>query len=326
MAPGALSRPRAARIGRLVLIIAVELCATAGLVALWFHFYPPKLPLQTISPREWSGVTTFDGVPVWKNPRDDGQRTLCPDSPAPHTNILILSDSILYGSELPSGDTCGKFLEKDLNAEGRGHYCVLNYGQPALAFDAKHALARALLPDLRPRVLFWGVSWNELSRFVFIGDTAYEVGRRKRNPDGLPAAFPIPAAANAWLARHVPLYRYLALTLAPAVPDAELWEAYATRDLPLLEETVRQTGTKLVLVFCPPLDRDFKETANRVDPGYARVKEFAAKRNIQTISLAEEMIGQDYKAVRLDACCHFNRRGQELIADIFRRKTRKLLK
>ncbi|MEK7233300.1 MAG: hypothetical protein AAB268_05765 [Elusimicrobiota bacterium] len=65
-----------------------------------------------------------------------------------------------------------------------------------------------------------------------IGDTAYEVDRPKTNSDGFPAVFPIPAAMNAWLANHISLYRSLVVTLAPAVPDMDLWQTYMTRDMP----------------------------------------------------------------------------------------------
>ncbi|MEK7234763.1 MAG: hypothetical protein AAB268_13180 [Elusimicrobiota bacterium] len=314
------------RITYLAVAISLQLLAALALVALWFHIYPPKLRVQKIDPREWQGVSMLDGAPIWKSPFDDGMRARCPGVPPPYTNVMILSDSILYGSELPSDDTCGKFLEKGLNAGNRKKFCVLNYGQPALPFQAKYALARRLLPAIRPRILFWGVSWNELSRYIFIGETAYEVGRRRRNTDGFPAAFPVPAALNAWLANHIPLYRYLALTLAPAVPDIDLWQAYATRDLPLLVEAARREGTELVLVFCPSLDRDFLVSAQTLDPGYAVVQKFAEERGIMTISLAQEMVGQDYRQLRLDSCCHFNKRGQEAIAAILQRKTLGILR
>lgn len=315
---------RLGRLARLAVAAGLQLAAALALASAWFYFFPPKLRMQAIDPREWRGVSTLDGAPIWENPLDDGMRKRCPDVPAPRTNILILSDSILYGSELPSPDTCGKFLEKGLNARSGRNFCVLNYGQPALPFQAKYALARRLLPEVRPRVLFWGVSWNELSRYVFIGGTAYEVGRRRTNPDGFPSAFPVPAAANAWLARHIPIYRHLVLSLAPPTPDMDLWRAYVDRDLPLLVDAARREGTALVLVFCPSLDRDFEASARGTDPGYALVRKFASERGVETISLAKELIGQDYLQLRLDPCCHFNKRGQAAIAAVLRRKTLEL--
>lgn len=285
------------------------------------RFFPPRASLQTIDAHGWKDVAALDGVPVWRAMLDDGQR--CPGAGAlePRREVLILSDSILYGSALPGAESCGKFLESALNPPGaRARYRVRNCGQPAFSFPAKHALARRLLPAVRPRVLFWGISPNEVARYTFVGGAAYEFGRFRRDAGGIPSIRPLPSWLVARLIRHSGLFRFLLPSLSSRIPEMELWKSYVDEDLPRLAETVRRAGVRLVFVFCPPLDRDFAASAREPFPSYPLIEAFARRHGIETVSLARELAGQDYLALRQDPCCHFNARGQKAIAAVLRRK------
>ncbi len=71
-------------------------------------------------------------------------------------------------------------------------------------------------------------------------------------------------------------------------------------------------GARLVLVFCPPLNAALANLADSPPPEYSQVEEWARQEGLETIWLAGRLA--DVEAIRLDPCCHFNARGQALIA------------
>jgi len=47
---------RLGRLARLAAVLGLQLAAALLLASAWFHFFPPKLRVQTIDPHEWRGV------------------------------------------------------------------------------------------------------------------------------------------------------------------------------------------------------------------------------------------------------------------------------
>ena len=142
---------RTRRTAFIAVALGLGLAAGLGLAEAGLRLFPARTRLQSIDPHEWKDVAELDGVPVWKWMLDDGRRCVSGGDLEARREIMILSDSILYGSRLPSQETCGKLLEEGLNAPGRrGRYRVRNCGEPAFSFPAKHALARRLLPAAPP--------------------------------------------------------------------------------------------------------------------------------------------------------------------------------
>jgi hypothetical protein len=75
-----------------------------------------------------------------------------------------------------------------------------------------------------------------------------------------------------------------------------------------------QTGTDVLLVFCPNLGRPFHLTVERTTASYGQLEALAESRGIAQINLVKAFIGMDPSSLGIDTCCHFNALGMREVA------------
>lgn len=203
----------------------------------------------------------------------------------------------------------------------------MNFAQPGFTFDNKLALARRWVPRLRPALVLWEVWANDPRHYSVLGSTAYSLTGLDVGPDGYPDAFGLPRLVNAWLFRRSRLYEYASIGLAPThfQPWAVEWREFAEKRLVDAFDLAARNGAKILLVLCPALDRELRASARSLDPGYAAAVDVARRLGVPYVRLDEELAAEDYRAVRLDPCCHFNARGHAAIADALHRRLLPLL-
>jgi hypothetical protein len=272
-------------------------------------------------------LRNIDGVPVWGCERvpDDVRRRnrACVDQHPERTRVLFLGSSITYGSELSAQQTFTTALEERLNrSQPAPGFCVLNFAEQGFQFEQKYAVARDEVPRYRPALIMWE-SWWDLREFRIIGDAAYAVSDYRLRPDGGIGIAGIPDRLNGILFRHSRLYEYFALRfgerIADHVPAAEAMAAFAESRLTKVVQLARSGGARLVSYRAPPLERSFAETVASPSPSETVLFRFWEEHGVPSYSLARELTDYDYRALRLDPCCHFNAAGHRALAAIMER-------
>ncbi len=289
----------------------------------------PKPRAQVVASK--SNLKLIDGVPTWRQ-RGTEERLNedCPDEAKKSENIVLVGDSIFFGSDLPAEATFGLGLQARLDKLGGARKrCVLNLAQPGFNFDAQYAVSKSYIQKYRPRIIYWEIWQSNIMAYAMLGDSAYALSRLSVGDDGYPSIFGLTEGLNRWLFTRSRLYAYATLALAPEdrrQTDVRIpWQRLADEKLPLLLDLARRADATLVFVFCPSLDRDFRGSLQDPYRGFAPVMDFARRHGIETVSLAQELIGTDYRRVRRDSCCHYNAQGHSLLARIFERLTLRLL-
>lgn len=289
-----------------------------GLAEAWVRLRRWAPPQQIV---RGFGLHSVDGVPVWEV-TDDRYNRRCADEHPERTRILFFGSSITYGDRLAAGEVFSTALEARLNAlRPDPGFCVLNFAQDGFTFEQKYAVARAEVARYRPALIMWE-DWVEWMDYSLIGDTAYGTTGYVVRPDGFIGIAGVPAALNRVLLLHSRAYEYAALRFGERVnrpPEREEATAFVNGRLIRVLELARSASAKLVLYLAPPLDRPFAETA-AAPPEWQRVLvDFARAHGVPAYPLQNELIDQDYLAVRMDPCCHYNAAGHRALVPVMAR-------
>lgn len=272
------------------------------------------------------GLRELDGVPVWEYTTDRYNRE-CVEQHPERIRILFLGSSITYGQSLRAGEAFTADLQARLNAaDPSPGFCVLNFAQPAFAFEQKLAMARVEVARYRPALILWE-DWVEWQQYRMIGDAAYsETGLRIRD-DGTVGFRFVPDALNGALFRHSRVYQYLALVFGERRPETAVSDlrAFYNEALGQLVALARSVDAGLVLFLAVPLDRPFAASVAAPPAWHAPILDFARTHDVPVYSLQEELVEEDYLAVRLDPCCHFNAAGHRALVPVMERIVRRHL-
>jgi hypothetical protein len=264
------------------------------------------------------GLHALDGVPVWEE-GTDRQNRACVEKHPERTRVLFFGSSITYGTDLTAAEAFTTALEARLNEERpTPGFCVLNFAQPGFAFDQKYAIARHEVARYRPALIMWE-SWVAWREYCLIGDTAYGIGDLRVRPDGFLGMTYVPDAINRFLFLHLRTYQYLTLTLGERAANPPGMMEFGDQKLSKVALLAQSVGAKLVLYLAPPLDRPFRETAASPPDWHRRLLDYGLAHGIPTYLLQRELIDQDYLALRLDSCCHFNAAGHRALVPIMDR-------
>ena len=267
------------------------------------------------------GLHAVEGVPVWEQTADRHNRA-CVDQHPERTRILFFGSSITYGVGLSAREAFTVGLQDALNAaQPTPGFCVLNFAQPGFAFEQKFVVAKQEVPRYRPALIMWE-NWVEWRGYRMIGDAAYGVGDLRVRSDGFVGMRYVPDAVNRLLFRHSRLYEYLTLALGEQVEqrpsDREL-PGWFDRNLAGVTSLAASVNARLLFYLAPPLDRPFAETAAKPPDWHGLVVDFATRHGVAVYQLQRELIDQEYLALRLDPCCHFNAAGHRALVPIMRR-------
>lgn len=148
-----------------------------------------------------------------------------------------------------------------------------------------------------------------------LGDAAYDLRGYAFRADGFPGLFGVPDFLNRFLFLHSRLSEYP--TLVAGRRDTTVDERRPAHDrLERLAAITGSAGSKLAVYTRPSLGRPFSESPHFVDP---TMDAFVQEHHVPRYYLRHELLDQDYQELRLDPCCHFNVKGQEVLAPIFER-------
>jgi hypothetical protein len=280
------------------------------------HWMPPVQMVRGY------GLHSVDGVPLWEESTDRYNRG-CVERHPERTRILFFGSSITYGVSLNADEVFTTALEERLNQLWpTPGFCVLNFAQPGFQFEQKYAVARVEVPRYQPALIMWE-DWVEWQNYHMIGETAYGIGDLVVRPDGFIGLAGVPDPLNRFLFLHSRLYEYVALRFGerrvPVLPEVPLFVNTQLIKVVRLAESV---GARLVLYLAPPLDRPFAETAASLPDWHGMLVDFAQAHGIPVYPLERELVDQDYLALRLDPCCHFNAAGHRALVPVMERIVR----
>lgn len=274
-------------------------------------------PVQVVRGHDLHAV---DGVPVWEVAADRQHRA-CVDAHPERTRILFFGSSITFGVGLAAAEAFTAALEDRLNERRpTPGFCVLNFAQPGFSFEQKYAVARVEVARYAPALVLWE-NWAEWARYRLIGDAAYGVSHLRVRDDGFVGLGGVPGGPNRLLFLHSHLYQYVVLLFGEPAPGWQQGSVrrFADERLSEVPRMVASVGAKLAMYPAPPLDAPFAATAAHPPDWHAALLEFAAARGIPVYPLQRELIDQDYRALRLDPCCHFNAAGHRALVPIMER-------
>lgn len=268
------------------------------------------------------GMHSVDGVPVWERTGDRHNRE-CVEQHPERTRILFFGSSITFGTNLNPSDVFTAALEQRLNeARPAPGFCVLNFAQEGYAFEQKYAVARVEVPRYKPALIMWE-DWVEWSEYRMIGDSAYALGDLSVRADGFVGMEGVPDSLNRFLFLHSRLYEYVVLVHGERMPQTPGGpngiKLFADSRLSKVPALAQSAGAKLVLYLAPPLDQPFAETAASLPDWHAILLDFARDHGVPAYPLQRELIDQDYLALRMDPCCHYNAAGHRALVPIMER-------
>jgi hypothetical protein len=306
---GAQRRPRALLFAAVLTLLGGAAGAGAG--EIWARVAKPRPPVQIVRA---NGLHNIGNTPVWE-PSTDRENRECVEAHPERTRILFFGSSITYAFNMPREQAFTTLLEDRLNAlRPNPGFCVLNFSQVSFNSQQKLAVASIEVPRYRPAVVMWE-GWNEFGNFVLLGDAAYDLRKFVLRADGFPGIRGVPDFLNRWLFLYSRLYSYL--TLSVGQRDDSLDELGPARDrLERLAALTSAAGSRLGVYVCPFLNRPFSEPTKLPN---GPMDEFVRAHHVPRWFLRRELIDQDYLALRMDDCCHFNPQGQQVLAPIFER-------
>lgn len=306
------------RRGRIALLAIVGLAAGLLLAEASVRIFNWKPPLQMV---RGHGLRSVDGVPVWEQASDRHNRA-CVEQHPERLRVLFFGSSITFGVGLAAEQAFTTALQEQLNRERPAPgFCVLNFAQPGFAFEQKLVVAREEVARYRPALIMWE-DWVEWRDYRIIGDTAYGLGDLKVRADGYVGLPLVPDALNRVLFAHSRLYEYATLTMGEQIEKVEgppfvpTWVETRLVEVPRLAQAA---GAKLIMYLAPPLDQPFEVLSRTPPDWHTIIRDWARGQGIQIFALQDELIGQDYQALRLDPCCHLNAAGHAALVPVMAR-------
>jgi len=296
-----------------------------GGVESWARLQPiPRV--QQIFDHTDNDLQLVDGTPTWHGDYGHLERWNLDCAADRRADVMLLGSSIFYGVRLDGPMTLGALLADHLGSEDNPS-CVVNLSQPGSAFKNQNASALLMGAKLNPRVVVWEIWHNSVNTFVVIGDSTFNFGQLQRDSGGIPNAFHLSADWNRRLFEWSAAYRYVDLSLAQKHSRrvAEVWAQFVDDTVQPALARLQANGSKVLLVYTPPLSRPFTQSTVPDDPGYLVMEQWAAKNGILTVDLARELGDADPDALGLDRCCHFNAEGTKRVAEILSDPVRSLL-
>jgi hypothetical protein len=265
-------------------------------------------------------IRMLHGEPTWDEVGSVPRRNL--DCQRDDTiDVLMLGSSIFFGVSYEAEQVMSAALQRRLDAVEPGRWCVLNFGQPGYTSGPKLALAKEYIAKLQPEVVLWELWTNDPGGFTKIGDDAYNLTRLELDDEGYPLFRAwIPRSLHQLLFRSSRFWEYASLALTPTVrgDSQRVWGEFARDVLPTMVELTEEAGSAWSIVYTPPLNTSFEESAARSNKrmyGYAEVAKWADAQGVAQLDLAAALAGQDPKDLRHDPCCHYNVAGHEAVAD-----------
>lgn len=293
-------RGRRRRILALVGVVAISVVLTEGLVR-WLLQPPGQWPAPEESPvmaadpiRGFAlrpgatGRYTAGGRAAGIRINEQGVRDApMPDAVSAPVRLLAVGDSFTFGLGVDAANTWPEQLERMLGERSADRVAVLNAGVPGYSARQMRQFVEALLPDLRPQVVVFGLNpetyWRVEAPYVYLAGQLVKttaLAQLTVRDDGLYYSeivrWPWLHRLDLWLNQHFELGAHL-LALAHRVYNGVRGDAAAPeppgtprpdsldvgeRLRPVLDEVARATaltraaGARLVVLLINPQSAD----------------------------------------------------------------------
>ncbi|MCP4804481.1 MAG: SGNH/GDSL hydrolase family protein [Proteobacteria bacterium] len=301
------------RLGFTALIV---LTITPIVIEVGVRIWDPTPRRMVIRPGPDLLVERVQGTPLWWV-ASDAERLREPDCEG-DKRVLIVGDSIMKGWGVPLEESWSILWREASRDSG---VCVHNYASPGYGHAEEWALTQEYVPQLKPDVLVYEVYTmaHPDSSLVqhMVGDSIFDLRGLEVGEDGAPRVFPVPDFLNLFLFANSQAYQYV--NVSSGDPFATAGAYVPELGAPTLERVARfgkEHGIQVVFVLCHRLDTPFDEhVANR--PPRLQFADRVARKysNVHVVDTAELLVGEQLQSVALDACCHFNGRGQRVLAE-----------
>jgi hypothetical protein len=294
-----------------------------GLILVWLT---GELAIRAVHPRPRLQVIDLTAGDVheerfgehvlWRAMKREGSRDTSCSRPGSF-DVALAGDSVFH--TLPGDAPDADHLLFRLRA-ALPDACVIDGFEPGY-FPSQELAEAQRLHAAHGLDLVLLLVWKPSSDWTRVGDRLYALDFVARGPDGLPAS-PLPSAVFQPLFRYSALFNYA--TLATVTRDEDHAPDPA-RDYLAAIAWAREAGVDLVLVEAVELHRSFADTLKnrRADasiqeygmPWAPAIQRAAADAGFGYVVLAQSLLEEDYLALRMDDCCHFNSAGHAAIAD-----------
>lgn len=302
------------------ILLGVGLCIGIGEISI--RFLNPKPPIQFIRDKGSLSLYELHGSPVWVE--QDGNpirfRPCIGSKDDNEIRVAVFGSSIFYGSGVDPKLNFSLALEEKLSSQWDRPVCVVNYAQPGYGHQNKFAVARQEIPKFKPHVVLWEVWLNDTSRYVLLGDTAYNTDKLITQEDGYPSLMGLSGGFNQWLLSISKLYEFAAFALNEDKNRGrvgDLWKEFADEHTRELAEFVKGQGAELLVATCPPLHTPFATQRKNPQREYAPVEAVLKEFSIPWTRLRDQFGEHTIEDVRIDTCCHYNQKGHALLAERF---------
>jgi hypothetical protein len=261
--------------------------------------FKPNPRTQVVAPGDGVEIWASGDTRVWRVRGYEARENA--DCQATNT-VGVFGSSILFGSGVEGDETWSALLSID-------DTCVRNFSGPGYGYEAKLARLREEVDNTD--VVLWEHWDNDSGRFHWVGERGYNLSVGVPvDASGVPDAFGLPAALNGLLLRRSRVYEYAALARL-----ADMGGSGSVIDP--LDAVLEAVGDRpLVVVVPPPLHESFVRTLRAPKAFMLGVDAWAEDHGVTVVHLAEEFVDDDYRELRLDACCHYNPRGHERLAEV----------
>ncbi|MFN0161687.1 MAG: SGNH/GDSL hydrolase family protein [Burkholderiales bacterium] len=242
--------------------------------------------------------------------------------------VLFLGDSYTQGSEVSTSGMYYTVFER----EAGGRYAVYAAGSGGYGTAQQYLLAHRLLPVVRPRVIFWQLSSNDVAENVFLG-VDFSTVQKPRPYFELGSAAFVTRDPSLWLLRNSEFTRFM---LGEALKvdrrfDAGLGRLFAQVAAPAADASNGRTGRRVLATLVRKLHAEvdgaalvgFAVDEASPDRDYARAFDLPGAHYLSGFAGRLRSSGQQIDCAPVDP--HWNHAGNRVAGRLLLEEARRLL-
>ncbi len=272
---------------------------------------------------------TVDGIDFWTI-RDsemdvNGQLeySFAPLTKPGEERLLGIGDSIMFGSGVKSHQTFLSALQRLGRKNGMRLDC-LNVSMPGWNLPQYRIAAQKYIEATKPEIVLLGLHNGDVVPVKLSGHRTINANLLVADPTVISDGLPLQKEDARWLGR----YSLLARTMGHWISRGRVPRSYRligkkellVRELDRIDALCTKNHVKLALAWMPPMHRPFGEQIDHpswMEDVWSDVQEWQKSHpNVLLIDPRPAMRDTPPESIRLDLCCHLNRKGHVLMGDI----------
>jgi lysophospholipase L1-like esterase len=257
---------------------------------------------------------TVDGVPLWNDARprytDDDVRRAAADPEA--FTVVGLGDSIMYGVRQPKETTYLEQARRLLVQRSGRRVETLNLAVPGYNTMQENIVYKEIAARVAPDLVLVHYWTDDVHQYRAVGGHVVDLGNvSEEDAERLVRALPLPAPIGDFLLVHSRLYDMLTQVVVAAGREQRIFDwSRVSAPLAEIQQRAQRSGARLVVLASAALDGD----APIPIADLARLRKFAADRDIEVIDVSEWLEGYRSKEVGIDMC-HFSALGHQVVGE-----------